>query len=122
MTEHTKTPWHPGHIGEDDCRREVVFDKHSGQVCEITMTGDVGVADAAFVVRACNAHAGLVAALRRCIPIDGRSIGLYEMGWKAGRLHERGEVGRDEDITAQADVIHAVARAALAKAEEGVQS
>ena len=65
-TKHTPTPWHTGHFGESEFGREIVFDAHSGQVCEA-----IEPDDAAFIVRSCNAHDDLYAALERvCIAIS----------------------------------------------------
>ena len=54
---HTKTPWHVGYIGEDEFRREVIFDENHGQVAEV-----LEKANAAFICRAANCHDQLVEA------------------------------------------------------------
>jgi hypothetical protein len=44
--------WHAGHIGDGEFRRETVFDETCGQVCEVTMRGEIGATDARLIAAA----------------------------------------------------------------------
>jgi hypothetical protein len=60
-TKHTALPWHVGHIGQDEFRKEIVFDTNHGQVAETLETSD-----AAFIVKAINCHYELLETLKQC--------------------------------------------------------
>ena len=69
MNTHTaiklNLPWHTGHIGEDEFRREVVFEPNHNQV--LTMITPDDPETAAFICRACNSHEALIESLKHCV-------------------------------------------------------
>lgn len=97
-TTHTPTPWHTGgtfhYPNKPDTQNVWSAAKHGDQsghiVCE-----QAEIADAAFIVKACNAHDDLVAALMKIAGSDERPGHVAYI--------RKGEVAR-------------IARAALAKA------
>jgi hypothetical protein len=48
----TPGPWHTGHIGDGQYRREVVFDRQSGLVATLTMPGGQGELEASLIAAA----------------------------------------------------------------------
>ena len=73
MSKHTETPWKYQNISGRD-RFGNAFHLHriaqatsNVMVVHMEQTGAADVPDAAFIVRACNAHEGLVAALEETL-------------------------------------------------------
>ena len=79
---HTETPWvvHEGVAGSGPWDRLTVETEGGALViCEVNRMIDAGLANAAFIVLACNAHDGLVAALIDALALLDRPI-LDETG------------------------------------------
>lgn len=74
MTEHTPTPWHLEieKIGRDESQRIAIsrgatlIAHYETDFVEYPETDEENAANAAFIVRAVNCHAELVAALEAC--------------------------------------------------------
>ena len=58
-------PWHTGHIGEDEFRREVVFEPNHNQV--LTMITPDDPETAAYICKAVNSHEALVKAIKEAM-------------------------------------------------------
>lgn len=60
--QHTPTPWH---VSPLDSSRYMVCHDDGFVIATVSPEGNRTLANAAFIVRACNSHAQLVAALER---------------------------------------------------------
>lgn len=110
MTEqkHTPTPWAKGnalsHVACEDDGEPIKYRIHSGSVT-IGYVHDAD--DAAFIVRACNAHDELVAVLS--------AIVTDYLGW-AKEIRARNDIRWDSDTPEQIPELYERAADALAKA------
>ena len=99
--QHTPTPYEAIEIDQDGEYREWLIRNDKGRaVARIDMVNAEGAANAAYIVRACNAHDDLVAALRKFLDKP------------MGRSSDDSRV-----VVRKSDV--EMLRAALAKAGEG---
>ena len=87
-TKHTPTPWH---YDIDDEFAGLCIHSEYGCIAQLCQTPDVdaeSIATAAFIVRACNTHAQLVAALEYIVKFSGPLAGRgteYEMALEQAR-------------------------------------
>lgn len=109
-TKHTSTPWNVRYGGGQDDDGFCIASRITNKVvCEYWPPSrqDYRQADAAFIVRACNSHADLVAALEEIIDYWGKPIRLDADARTVAKISaETREAMRD------------IARAALAKAKQ----
>ena len=69
--KHTLTPWIVADLGTTGPTRTIRESKAGGRRVAECQTDEIGYHDAAFIVRACNAHDDLVSALQGAIAYIG---------------------------------------------------